>query len=128
MPTPNTPSTHNNIASVHTQSTCLWDKKSPSHSQRKLGTDASLDKKIRSYNVSQSESYNQSHNQSQNQSYNQSYNQSTQLENRSIKISKKDKQLSYHKFVTETTVTLTQIFKTPVPDLLSNRMSYIEYL
>ena len=109
----------NNATSVHTQSTCLWDKRSPSQSKR-LPTDLSSDKRIRSYNISQNESYNQSHN--------QSHNQSTQLETRSVKISKKDKLLSYHKFVTETTITLTQIFKTPVPDLLNNRISYIEYL
>ena len=43
-------------------------------------------------------------------------------------MSKKDKELSYNKFVSETTLALTRIFKTPVPELLSNRISYIEYL
>lgn len=42
----------NSIASPHSQSTCLWDKRSPSHSKR-LATDLSSDKQTKSYNISQ---------------------------------------------------------------------------
>lgn len=36
--------------------------------------------------------------------------------------------MSYHKFITEATLKLTELFKIAIPELLNARVSYIEYL
>ena len=69
----------------------------------------------------------------QTKSHNQSISHKENKENNHdessiLKISKKDQQLSYHKFVTETMAILSSILKDPSPQILNQRISYIHYL
>jgi hypothetical protein len=45
-----------------------------------------------------------------------------------IRPSRKDRALCYHRFISEITSVMTQLFKAPSPVLLNTRISYIEYL
>ena len=90
-------------ASPHTQSTSLWDKSTSR--KKKLTTESSADK-----------------HQLQTCSHNQSL---FQNEVKQENLTKKDRLMCYHKFVSESMTILTKIVNTSATELLKHRISYI---